>query len=264
MSLTFVAKIQQMLYHHGFDLIHPFDIRWYNAAVPAKLKLPYEETSHRLALLIGNTKHVWNFFKQYLNVNTPHSNPFDTFTKNTISSICNSHVPYNHHIHYSYETSEGRLIAMQRLGAAIGFAFYNETCALCMHPIFGPWIAFRAIVVIETKNFNVTSIPNAVNLTIPPLLHTADNDKKLNEYWSSMNLPLPPPQMLNNPCAVSGCVDLHNDKFQIAMETMRKGIRNREQWLNVRDVCKVAATDLKYSDEQNAFHYHHKLPLLSE
>eukprot|EP00043_Microstomoeca_roanoka_P005949 m.59074 g.59074 ORF g.59074 m.59074 type:complete len:108 (-) comp13203_c1_seq4:55-378(-) len=45
---------------------------------------------------------------------------------------------------------QGRLLSFQKLAHASGLAYLNPSCYLCIHPEFGPWISFRAVVVLDT------------------------------------------------------------------------------------------------------------------
>ena len=48
--------------------------------------------------------------------------------------------------------------AMQRLAHMIGFAFYDRTSHLCLHPKFGPWFSMRAVIVFEGVPFTGEAI----------------------------------------------------------------------------------------------------------
>lgn len=45
--------------------------------------------------------------------------------------------------------SSGRVLSFQRLAHESGLAFLNPACHLCVHPVYGPWISLRAVVVLD-------------------------------------------------------------------------------------------------------------------
>lgn len=44
-------------------------------------------------------------------------------------------------------------MAMQKLAHLIGFAYYDSTSHLCLHPKFGPWFSMRAVIVFEGLSY---------------------------------------------------------------------------------------------------------------
>ena len=50
-------------------------------------------------------------------------------------------------------TREGGPMAMQRLAHTIGFAYYDTTSHLCLHPKLGPWFSMRAVLVFDGLSY---------------------------------------------------------------------------------------------------------------
>jgi hypothetical protein len=52
-------------------------------------------------------------------------------------------------VHWPNEMRPGRIVAFQRLAAAIGLAYLDPESQLCVHPSLGPWFALRAMIVLD-------------------------------------------------------------------------------------------------------------------
>jgi hypothetical protein len=50
-------------------------------------------------------------------------------------------------IRFSHHTEPGSFVNMMRAAQLSGLAYYSDTTHLCMHPVYGPWLALRAVAV---------------------------------------------------------------------------------------------------------------------
>jgi hypothetical protein len=50
-------------------------------------------------------------------------------------------------IRFSHHTEPGKFVNMMRAAQLSGLAYYSSTTHLCMHPVYGPWFALRAVAV---------------------------------------------------------------------------------------------------------------------
>ncbi|KAI8815168.1 hypothetical protein BJ742DRAFT_765560 [Cladochytrium replicatum] len=81
-------------------------------------------------------------------------NPLDTYLMQAVppaverATSCHSdHIDMQEVVfRYAHETAPGRLVAIQRLGEAASIGVVDESSHLCIHPIFGPWFAFRSVI----------------------------------------------------------------------------------------------------------------------
>jgi methylmalonic aciduria homocystinuria type C protein len=150
-----LSAVTNTLKEKGFDLIKPFQVKWYNETVHAEHMLPTFNRPNTLGILIGNTKHFWPpFISQYKSnkklQDSPH--PIDVYTKEMIDSTFKPLLEREklvHDIRYANEVRKGRLVSMQKISHVSGLAFLHPI-HLSIHPVFGPWLALRAVVVIDT------------------------------------------------------------------------------------------------------------------
>lgn len=105
-----IASLQSKAPEKGFDLIHPFHTSWYNDLITQEghvakgtlEPISCPKSSNCNAILIGNTKHVWNIFLDWLVakvIDGPkqermshlqdilNHNPFDTFVNENLSKV---------------------------------------------------------------------------------------------------------------------------------------------------------------------------------
>ncbi|KAG5185300.1 hypothetical protein JKP88DRAFT_348285 [Tribonema minus] len=58
---------------------------------------------------------------------------------------CGAHVEH----FWGHETAPGRLVAIQRMAQVAGLAWLDDATHLCLHPEHGPWVSFRAVVLVD-------------------------------------------------------------------------------------------------------------------
>ena len=140
-----IQRIQSRLKsQYGLDVFHKFSTSW-TKDMP-QVPLP----AHRIAILIGNSRALWPKFLQYLNewnekqLEWP-SNPLDTYVRDAIET-CFSSIPET-----LFHWANQRGVSMQHVAGATALCHFDQTIHLCIHPVLGPWIAFRAVVVLPEK-----------------------------------------------------------------------------------------------------------------
>ena len=168
------------LSRHGFDICHYFLPQWYNDSIFADgvsvlppLPNPSLPTA---AFLVGNTKRMWPIFMDWVEERKKSeggdtilkSDPLDTYTKESIGKVVEENkwrFVRDHHestgepscdIFWSSDTRENRLISMQRLASVSGLCYLDEASNMAIHPTFGPWLSFRAAIVL----FHVGGVDN--------------------------------------------------------------------------------------------------------
>ncbi len=211
----------------GLDLIHPFRVAWYDDAVEARERLPSVRGGDGLAVLVGNTRALWPRFLEHVRDDPSArdaSDPLDRWLEDVFSRTLRSFGPA-HEVVFSHEAAPRR-IPMQRLAVHAGFAPLS-TGHLLAHPVFGPWLALRAVVIVD----------------------------------------LPGPQgiapAVRAPC--EGCEAPCRAAFDHACEvadvrTDPTLLRDRwRPWLAIRDACPVGHA-YRYSDAQIRFHYRSEWP----
>ena len=126
----------------GFDLAHGFDVDVV-AREPGLERLA-SAGPERAGLLVGNTRALWPKFVEAMRdpALAADPDPLERYTERTLSAIFGGARIYYGHRHY-----DGAFLPLQRLAVASGLGALAAS-HLVIHPIYGPWFALRAAVVI--------------------------------------------------------------------------------------------------------------------
>jgi methylmalonic aciduria homocystinuria type C protein len=207
----------------GFDLVQPFRVDWYNDAVDASYRLPDFGRANTLGLLVAHTRALWGPFRAAVRADRSlhdDPNPLDRYCVASIRAALQS-LPLRCEARWAHDAPPRR-VAMQRLGHVSGLAHLSSSF-LNIHPVYGPWIALRAALVVDADG------------------------------------PLGPPPDPRNPCP--DCAHACAPHFERAVAALaargldRPGLGETWRlWLAVRDACPVGR-EHRYSDEQIAYHY---------
>jgi len=125
----------------GFEIAHTFD-----AAVAAREPgLAMLAGEARLGILIGNTRTLWPLFTQAMGdpALAAEDDPLDRYTERVINAVFAGARRY-----YGHRRYDGGFVPLQRLAAATGLGALAPN-HLVIHPIYGPWFALRAVVVMD-------------------------------------------------------------------------------------------------------------------
>lgn len=125
----------------GFDLAHAFDA----AAAARGPGLAVLGGAERLGLLIGNTRALWPRFREAMRdpALAAERDPLDRYTERTLDAAFPGA-----RIYYGHLTYGGAFVPLQHLAVATGLGALAPS-RLVIHPIYGPWFALRAAVVID-------------------------------------------------------------------------------------------------------------------
>ena len=154
----------------GIDVVQPFDTRWYNdyiskEGLPLKPLPVFGRESGAVGLLLGNSKALWPAFLAWLAAKPDAAavaEPLDTFVVEAIEQAAATLRERRDvtQIFWPWEGGE-RLVSMQRVAVCSALCYHDSETQLAVHPIFGAWIAFRAVVVIDAA-------PTTLNLPASP------------------------------------------------------------------------------------------------
>lgn len=218
-----IATVRADAARAGLDLVAPFPVGLYNRAVDAAWQLPTLGSDSHLGLIIGNTRALWPRFLDALRaeparLDEPH--PLDRYVAETVTAVL-SDLPVRVE-HRLADEPPPRRVAMQRLADLAGLAWLSPS-HLCIHPVFGPWIALRAAVVVE------------------------------------MESPPGPPPSSQPTCA--DCATRCLPPFERAIAAVGDPIEAHSQvsthwrrWLASRDTCPIGR-EHRYDDDQIEYHY---------
>lgn len=199
------ADLQHELAARGLDLAAPLAVEDLDAAAA-----PWGR-ARTLGIVVGNTRALW----PHLVLDGP--DPVDRYVERVIPEAieavgpsCAWTVRWAHHVPVT--------VAIQRAAAIAGLA-YLAPSHLCVHPVYGPWIALRALIVFDLD------APEAA----PPIAPPCD-------------------------CA-RGCGDAYAAALAAGAPTSTAELRARWRlWLAVRDACPVGRAH-RYDDAQITYHY---------
>ncbi len=145
-----VRGLAERLRPAGLDLVQPLAARWYDDVVAPAYRLPrLAGRSDALAVVIGNSAALWTPFRAWLAADGSRAeepDPIDRYVTQAVTAAL-AGLEIAHQVRFSYE-SPPRRVAMQRLAHVAGLATLTPAM-LCVHPVYGPWIALRAAIVLD-------------------------------------------------------------------------------------------------------------------
>jgi methylmalonic aciduria homocystinuria type C protein len=203
----------------GLDLVHPFCLAWYNANVDGAERIDDLGRPDALALVVGNTRALWPRFVASLQRRaalTAADDPVDSYVVEAVTAALDG-VDVRHQVHFGHVT-EPAAVPIQKLAVAAGLAHLSPS-HLSIHPEHGPWIALRALVVLDVEG------PDGPRPSAPDPCTPCDK-----------------------PCveALERALELTGQSGAIEPRW--------EAWLAVRDACPQGRAS-RYSDDQVRYHY---------
>ncbi|HZR71088.1 MAG TPA: hypothetical protein VFB01_18765 [Burkholderiales bacterium] len=133
----------------GLDLAHPLNAAWYDDVVEPTWALPDVGRRDALAVLLASSRALWPRFvaalrREPARIESP--DPLDDYVGDAVLAAVRP-LGERWEVRLAHEPPPRR-IAIQRLAHLAGFAFLGSGF-LNVHPTFGPWIALRAVVVVD-------------------------------------------------------------------------------------------------------------------
>ena len=189
----------------GFDLLHPMRVSWYNdyicqlglstdstgyldksgeqhksgEAAPFRLRpLPdFGRDGNALALLIGNSRALWPAFLRWLwrQPEPRPANPLDTYTEAYVGAAVRKFLSVagapDQETFWAADLTPARLVDMNRAARACGLTYFADEIFLSIHPTYGAWVAFRAVLVFDLP---AAHLPARPPVPLAPLLSDAE------------------------------------------------------------------------------------------
>ena len=214
---TLVHEVRVACSARGLDLVAPFRLGWCQGVIEPTHELfaPLGRAS-ACALLIGNTRALWPALCKAAEVDMElrgARDPVDRYVERTLESAL-AGMGLDHVIAWAHRYHPA-VVPIQRIAHAIGFAHLGPA-HLSIHAEFGPWLAFRAVVVLD--------VPGP--------------DGEAPIAW--------------NPCA--GCQAPCSQALERAARTGLRVEEAWERWVEVRDSC-PQGRDRRYTEAQLRYHY---------
>jgi cyanocobalamin reductase (cyanide-eliminating) / alkylcobalamin dealkylase len=251
-------------------MFHPFQTKWYNDSITdaptstidlCKLELSHATTTTTItsttAFLIGNTKHMLSYFVRAhqqrimiiskMNDDDEYSkNPLDTYVKESIEETVSKYFQCccqssKYRIYWESCYDIDNLVSMQRVAVVSGLSYFDNESMLCVHPIYGTWHSFRAIIVIDDESeFDIPQSP-PVPLRCCLSVNEITKAAAAMKYASSLVLPIQTQKDKNN--------DTHHPTNEILNNTIV------DAWIKVRDCIELGRDQYRYGTHQRLYHY---------
>jgi len=222
-----VDRMTTALRLRGLDIVHPFAVE---ATLDALFPFPRFGREACLGLLIGNSRALWAPFRAWAAVEgAGRADPLDDYVAASIAlALADTRAEVFFTQRRDYVAGSGvAAVPFQRLGRDIGFAALGPA-HLSVHPDFGPWFAFRAVVVLDAAPCPELARPGAK---------------------------LEPCASCAMPCATALETALRASGTGGADRPLRAGIREHwRRWVAVRDACPEGRAH-RYDETQIGYHY---------
>jgi len=220
---SITARIATAAARAGFDIVHPFNVAHYNVAAPAGQRLDDGGRVDALGILFGNTRLLWPAFtRAYATDTTLHgaTQPLDTYTVTRLTALLAEVGNVRAQLVFSHVT-QPHAFPIQRLAERVGLAAISPS-HLAIHPLHGPWLALRAVAVLDIAG------------------------------------PLDPPTPVARPChgCSAPCVPALERALAASGTLLSSAavVAHAPAWIAVRDACPVGRAS-RYGDAQVAYHY---------
>jgi methylmalonic aciduria homocystinuria type C protein len=133
----------------GLDLVQAFGVAAFNWTAPAHERLPGFGRQNALGLIVGNSRYLWGTFREAFRSDArlqslPH--PLDAYVAAVVTHAAATLAPAA--LAFFAHVVEPTAIPIQRIAEAAGLAQLSPS-HLSVHPIYGPWMALRAVVVVD-------------------------------------------------------------------------------------------------------------------
>lgn len=136
------------------------------------------------------------------------------------------------------------MVCMQRVASVSGFAMFDKTSNLSIHPVYGPWLSYRAVVVFLSKN---KLLDNWEQPPLPKPIMYQMSESEQDAVKRAMEAALSASDR-----AETTLFDLHTGKGGLL--TNDNSMLN-DKWLAVRDSIHVGRVEYRFSESQLLYHY---------
>jgi methylmalonic aciduria homocystinuria type C protein len=207
----------------GLDLGFAFNVRKYNMQAFENERLFDFGRPDALGLLVGNTRRLWPVFLRALSADATlraDPNPLDSYVTARVRQIAASALGRPFQVVFSHATSP-KPFPIQRLAEAVDFATTSPS-HLSIHREHGPWIALRAVVVVDVEG-------------PPPSL-----DRRVS-----------PCRGRSAPCVTALRRALAACPPPVTEQAIAE---HASDWIAIRDACPVGRAS-RYDEQQLVYHY---------
>ena len=233
-----LARLRSSFATKGFDIVHPFTTKWipknvggnletltYNGVSKEYFETPTEH--HQIGFIVGNTSSIWKPFTESLQHQEQLPlHPLDDYVEKQMHDLTR-HLPISD-IYFTHDSS--RIICFRKLANCTNLGHYSEDVGLCLHAKYGAWLAFRAVILLDTEDFDEDYLQEQL-------------------FGTNANVTSGPIEPLPFPGT--------EQEREQAAEKMKRLIDSNDEdndWLSLRDTVSVGAK-YKYEGAQLTYHY---------
>ncbi|KAG7392998.1 hypothetical protein PHYPSEUDO_013486 [Phytophthora pseudosyringae] len=163
----------------GLDVVIPLSLESYNrylddhsASPLAQFKLPvpgtYRTDTSHLLLLVGNSRKLWDPLLDFVqhemqqNAGRVLNDPVDRYVKQTVNNslaelAASCKAFEDAKVYWVADTEPGKMILAQKMALTARAVSHCPPSQLCLHPVLGPWMAFRCAVVLDVEGVAAVS-----------------------------------------------------------------------------------------------------------
>lgn len=220
------ARVAAAAERVGLDLVQPFSVARYNESAPAAERLDdfgRSSAGGALGILFGNTRRLWPAFTAAYNRDAALANaeqPLDSYVVTRLTALLAEATTASTRLVFAHVTKPNPF-PIQRLAERVELAALSPS-HLVIHPLHGPWLALRAVAVVDVAG--PEAAPNAV---ARPCL--------------GCSAPCVP--------ALEGALLVSGEPLSSAAVA-----QHAAAWIAVRDACPVGRGS-RYGEAQLAYHY---------
>jgi cyanocobalamin reductase (cyanide-eliminating) / alkylcobalamin dealkylase len=144
----------------GFDLVASFDVADFNRGSAPHERLPDHGRGHALGVVVGNTQRLWPLFLAACRRDPTAAGRADPLDEYTVAVVTGAAQAIGRPFMALWaHTMDPRPIPIQRVAEVAGLARIAP-CHLSVHPQFGPWLALRAVLVLDAEAVPSRPLPH--------------------------------------------------------------------------------------------------------
>lgn len=223
---TITARVASAAARAGLDLVQPFSVARYNQSAPVAEQVHdfgRANPSGALGILLGNTRQLWPAFTKAYAEDTALGHgeqPLDSYVVTRVTALLAEATTAGTRLIFAHVTSP-RAFPIQRLAERVGLAALSPS-HLVIHPVHGPWLALRAVALVDVAGPEGAASPVA------------------------------------QPCLACSapCVPALERALLVSGEPLSSAAiaRHAAEWIAVRDACPVGRAS-RYGEAQLSYHY---------
>jgi len=191
----------------------------------------YGREGGALAFLIGNSKAMWGRMLHWLRaLDAAIKDPVDTYAAEMIggavSRFAGPRTKYD--AFWASDMRPERLVDMNRAAKVSGCCYFCDEMFLSIHPSFGSWVAFRAVVVVDMPASNLGPAPPFLT----PLLSEEEQAAARAAFAEALRA---------------------SSEVKLSVDGMPKHLA--QKWEAMRDCVSLGRAEHRYSRLQSEYHY---------